>query len=94
MPYITIIAKFKLLEQPDKVKSALLSLVEPTRNERGCVDYTFYLDNDDPKVMMLYENWETEEDLKSHMETDQFKNTFKGIEGLFELEVHKLSKIN
>ncbi|MCZ7602081.1 MAG: putative quinol monooxygenase [Melioribacteraceae bacterium] len=93
MPYITIIAKFKLITQPEKVKNELLGLVEPTRNEKGCVDYTFYLDNDNPDIILLYENWETDEDLKAHMETDRFKNTFKGIEGMFELEVHKLTAI-
>lgn len=93
MPYITIIAKFKLLEQPDKVKNELLGLVEPTRNEKGCVDYTFYQDNDDSAILMLYENWESEEDLKAHMETDRFKNIFKKIESMFELDVHKLTEI-
>ncbi|MBZ0180666.1 MAG: antibiotic biosynthesis monooxygenase [Melioribacteraceae bacterium] len=93
MRYITIIAEFKLLEQTDKVKEELLSLVEPTQNEKGCVDYTFYRDNDDPNILMLYENWETEEDLKAHTGTERFKDTFKRIEGLFELKVHKLTEI-
>lgn len=94
MRYITIIAEFNLLEQTDRVKEELLSLVEPTRKEKGCIDYTFYRDNDDQNILMLYENWETEEDLQTHMETDRFKNTFKRIEGLFELKVHKLTKID
>ncbi len=93
MQYVTIIAEFKLLEQTDRVKKELLNLVEPTRNEKGCVDYTFYLDNDDANILMLYENWESEEDLQAHMNTERFKDTFKGIESLFELKVHKLTEI-
>jgi len=93
MQYVTIIAEFKLLEQTDRGKEVLLSLAEPTRKEKGCIDYTFYRDNDDPNILMLYENWETEEDLKAHTGTEGFKNTFKSIEGLFELKVHKLTKI-
>ena len=94
MPYITIIAKFKLLDQPEKVKEELFSLVEPTRNEKGCVDYIFYQDIEDESILMLYENWESNGDLEAHMNTDRFKNTFSKIEGLFELTVHKLTKVN
>lgn len=90
---ITIIANFKLTEQPEKVKEELFSLVEPTRKEKGCAAYTLYQDNEDHLLLMLYENWETEEDLKAHTETKRFKNTFKRISGLFESEVHKLTEI-
>ncbi len=93
MQYVTIIAIFTINEQHERVEKEILSLAEPTRNEKGCVDYIFYKDNDNPNIIMLYENWETEEDLKVHMETDHFKKTFKGIEGLFSLQVHKLTEI-
>lgn len=94
MPYVTIIAKFNLLEEPEKVRKELLKLVEPTRNEKGCIDYTFYRDNEDESILMLYENWETEKDLQEHMSTARFKDTFERIEGMFELTVHKLTEIN
>lgn len=94
MQYVTIIAKFKLLEEPEKVRKKLFSLVEPTRKEKGCADYTFYQDNEDESILMLYENWETEEDLKEHMNTKRFKDTFAKIEGMFEITVHKLTKID
>ncbi|KUG26294.1 hypothetical protein ASZ90_003868 [hydrocarbon metagenome] len=93
MPYITIIAKFKLLNNPEIVKNELLHLAESTRKEKGCVDYTFYIDNEDPATLMLYENWESEEDLKAHMEADHFVECFKKIERMFELEVHKLTEL-
>jgi quinol monooxygenase YgiN len=93
MPFITIIAKFKLLYNPEIVKSELYALAESTRKEEGCVDYTFYLDNEDPAILMLYENWKREEDLKAHMEAGSFIECFKRIEGMFELEVHRLTEI-
>lgn len=93
MPYVTIIARFKLLNEYENVRKELLNLVEPTRNEKGCVDYIFYQDNEDEKILMLYENWESEEDLQVHMNTDRFKDTFARIEGMFELTVQKLTEI-
>jgi quinol monooxygenase YgiN len=94
MNLITIIAKFKILSNHEIVKKELLNLVDPTRIEKGCVDYIFYQDNEDPNVLMLYENWETNEDLEAHMNTETFKDTFAKIEGMFELDVHKLTKIS
>jgi quinol monooxygenase YgiN len=93
MNLITIIAKFKILSNHEIVKKELLNLVDPTRIEKGCVDYIFYQDNEDPNVLMLYENWETNEDLEAHMNTDRFKGTFAKIDGMYELEVSKLTKI-
>ena len=93
MNLITIIAKFKILNNDEIVKKELLNLVDPTRIEKGCVDYIFYQDNEDPNILMLYENWETNEDLEAHMNTDRFKDTFAKIEGMYELEVSKLTKI-
>ena len=55
MNLITIIAKFKILNNDEIVKKELLNLVDPTRLEKGCVDYTFYQDNEDQNVLMLYE---------------------------------------
>ncbi|MBU1100360.1 MAG: antibiotic biosynthesis monooxygenase [Bacteroidetes bacterium] len=94
MQYLTVIAKFKLLNNFDEVKMTLLGLAEPTRKENGCIDYKFYQDNEDPSVMILYENWENEETLNAHMKTDHFVDCFKKIEGMFELEVHKLTAFN
>lgn len=93
MSLITIIAKFGILKNDEVVRKELLSLVDPTRKEKGCVDYIFYQDNEDESILMLYENWESEEDLEVHMNTERFKNTFAKIEGMFELTVHKLTKI-
>ena len=94
MNLITIIAKFKILSNHEIVKKELLNLVDPTRIEKGCVDYIFYQDNEDPNVLMLYENWETNEDLEAHMNTERFKDTFAKIDGMFELDVQKLTKIS
>lgn len=94
MGYITIIAKFKILDKPAEVEKELMVLAELTRMEKGCVDYIFYRDNDDPSVLLLYENWETGKDLDAHMNTAHFKNCFARIESLYELTVNKLTAMS
>jgi len=95
MPLLTIMAKFITKENAyAEVLEELLTLVEPTRKEKGCVDYIFYKDQENPSVIMLYENWESVEDLNAHMCTKRFKDCFAKIEGLYEIEVHRLTKIN
>ncbi|MCX6168150.1 MAG: putative quinol monooxygenase [Ignavibacteriales bacterium] len=95
MSLLTIMAKFTIKQNAnEEVRRELLTLVEPTRKEKGCVDYIFYEDLENPLVIMLYENWESVEDLDAHMYTRRFKDCFAKIDGLYEIEVHRLSKIN
>ena len=94
MNYLTVIAKIK--SHPDKTEFVfenLLKMVEPTRKEKGCIDYDLCRDNDDPSIFLFYENWENADDLDAHMESDHFVECFNNIEGMFELEVNKLTKI-
>lgn len=93
MNLMTIIAKFKILNNHEIVKKELLNLVDPTRIEKGCVDYIFYQDKEDESTLMLYENWESEKDLENHINTDSFKDTFAKIEGMYKLDVYKLTRI-
>lgn len=95
MPFLTIIAKIKAKQNSfEKVSFELQKLVQPTRKETGCIDYILYNDIEDPKVIMLYENWKSSENLESHMNTKHFKECFAEIKGLYEIEVHRLIKIS
>ena len=38
-----------------------------TRREKGCLDYVFTADVDDPGIVRLFERWETAEDLAAHL---------------------------
>jgi quinol monooxygenase YgiN len=51
----------------DETQDLLLSLVEPTRKEPGCIDYDLHRSNDDPCVFLFYENWRKKEDLDEHL---------------------------
>jgi quinol monooxygenase YgiN len=95
MKYLTVIAKIKSqLDKTEIVFENLQSLVEPTRKEKGCIDYDLCRDNDNPSIFVFYENWENSDDLDAHMKSDHFEKCFSNIEGMFEVEVNRFTKIS
>ena len=95
MAYLTIVAKIKASEDAvEIVRTELLKLIEPTRKEKGCIDYILFQDNEDPSVFLFYETWETAEDLERHMDSEHFNACFEKIEHMIQTEVHKATKLN
>ncbi|MFD9549713.1 putative quinol monooxygenase [Nocardia salmonicida] len=54
-------------ERHDDLRELLLSFVEPTRAEEGCLEYHFHVDSDDPSVFVFYEVWRSKADLDRHL---------------------------
>lgn len=50
-----------------EVKDLLLSVIEPTRAERGNVLYTLHQGTDDPATFVFYENWTSRAELDEHL---------------------------
>ena len=71
---IRVIASKKVKE--DKLQEVLRlteELVQETLKEKGCISYEAYQDiNDSQKIVML-EEWESEEALKIHQESEHFR---------------------
>ena len=59
--------------QEDAVKEALLSLVEPTRKEPGCLLYILHQSKADPTQFMFYEQWASQEALDAHGKTPHMR---------------------
>jgi quinol monooxygenase YgiN len=59
--------------QEDAVKEALLSLVEPTRKEPGCLLYNLHQSKTDPTLFLFYEQWASQEALDAHGKTPHMK---------------------
>ena len=59
-------------ETVDQIRDALLTLIEPTRAEDGCVVYELLQDTSDPTRFTFVEEWESDEALDKHMETEHF----------------------
>jgi quinol monooxygenase YgiN len=59
--------------QEDAVKETLLSLVEPTRKESGCLCYNLHQAKDDKTQFMFYEQWASKRALEAHGKTPHMK---------------------
>lgn len=61
---------------PDKqleVTQTLLSMIEPTGKEAGCLSYAVSCDIEDKNVFNLLEEWRSREDLDNHIRSERFK---------------------
>lgn len=67
----TIIAKSEDIEF---VKRELCKLVEPTKQEYGCIEYTFYQDDKEPEFFHSYEKWYNQAAIDAHLQSRHIKN--------------------
>ncbi|WP_153914284.1 putative quinol monooxygenase [Shewanella sp. TC10] len=85
MSQLTIVAN--IIAKADKielVKAELIKLIDPTRVERGCINYDLHQDNDNPAHFMFYENWQSRELWRAHMENSHIAAYAKATEGAVE----------
>ncbi len=72
---LTIIARIEAKPgRIELVKAALLKLIEPTRQEQGCLQYDLHQDNENPNVFVFYESWQSRILWQTHMNNDHLKN--------------------
>ncbi|MEQ5838113.1 antibiotic biosynthesis monooxygenase [Paraburkholderia acidicola] len=50
----------------EKLREAVEGIVEPTRNERGALQYDLHRDVKEPRRFVFFERWESEEALAAH----------------------------
>jgi quinol monooxygenase YgiN len=48
------------------------SLINPVRNEKGCLTYNFYEEGDDKNSFVLIGEWETPDAWNSHLNSNNF----------------------
>jgi quinol monooxygenase YgiN len=71
---ITVLALVKAKEgMEETVREELMSLVNPTRSEPGCINYDVHQAADDKSQFMFYENWKSMDDLEKHREMPHMK---------------------
>jgi len=94
---VTVLAMAKAKEgMEETVRQELLSLVNPTRSEPGCINYDLHQANDDKSLFIFYENWKSKEDLDKHLGMPHLKAFLEKAEGLLAkpLEVTLLEMIS
>lgn len=71
---VTVLALIKVkVGMEEKAKNELLSLVEPTRAEKGCIHYDLHQSLDHKNHFMFYENWVSKKDLDGHLSKPHMK---------------------
>ena len=71
-----------IIAKPDTIdatRELLLSLIDPTRAEDGCVTYELMQNTSDPTDFTFVEEWTSNEALDAHLATDHLK--MAGVRG-------------
>ena len=70
MKPLTIIAKLEAKNGcEEQLGQVLRSLIEPTRAEKGCINYDLHRSHEDPGLFIFYENWESRPLWEEHMKS-------------------------
>ncbi|HVF91955.1 MAG TPA: putative quinol monooxygenase [Blastocatellia bacterium] len=91
---LTVIARMKAKPgMEERLKQELLSLLQPTRAEEGCINYDLHQSMQDGSRFLFHENWESEECLKKHSQSEHLKS-FRArvgemLDGPTEIEIWK-----
>lgn len=96
MSQLTIIAQIKAkANQVDLVKAALQKLIDPTRQEEGCINYDLHQDNDNPAHFLFYETWASRDLWQQHMSSRHLADYLAAPEeSLEEVTIHEMTKLS
>jgi quinol monooxygenase YgiN len=74
-----------------ELRSDLIKVVEPSKRENGCIQYTLHQDMDKIDTFVFYEKWKSKEDVEAHLETPHYKQYRQQTEPLIASRVvHRL----
>uniref|UniRef100_C6DZL7 Antibiotic biosynthesis monooxygenase n=1 Tax=Geobacter sp. (strain M21) TaxID=443144 RepID=C6DZL7_GEOSM len=96
MSKVTIVAKVTAKNEAiEQVRTELLKMLAPTRQEEGCIEYRLHQDHDNPAVFIFYENWDTAKSVDRHMNSPHFKAYVAAVRDLLaDKEVHKMTEVD
>ena len=66
------------------VHAELVKLIDTTRQEAGCLQYDLHRSNDDPAHFLFYENWESRELWRQHMDAPHLATYMQATDGAVE----------
>ncbi|KRE10902.1 monooxygenase [Bacillus sp. Root239] len=79
----------------EELRSELVKVIEPSREEKGCIQYTLHQDTDKAGTFVFYEKWESNEDIAAHIETPHYQQYRQQTEALIESRVvHRLQEVH
>lgn len=87
----TVIVKPEFLSE---VTEALHEVIEPSRQEIGCLQYELHRDIEHPETFVFYERWASKEALSQHDDSEHFVNFVRRLDGkLVSLDIKRLKTI-
>jgi quinol monooxygenase YgiN len=95
MSIVTIVAKVTAKSDViEVVKTELIKMLVPTRQEEGCLEYRLHQDHENPAVFVFYENWKDLICLEQHMNSAHFLAYVAAVGDLIaDKAVHKMEEI-
>ena len=77
-----------------EVKAAVHQVIEPSREEKGNLQYDLHAESGQKGSFVFFERWASDDALEKHNKTGHFNEFVKAIEGKLEsLEIKKLKQI-
>jgi len=80
---LTVLAT--IIARPGKeaeLRALLLSLLAPTRQEAGCLNYDLHVAPDQPGKFLFHENWESQAHLDAHLKTPHLTFALRRLDEL------------
>lgn len=69
---ITAVLKAKSGSEGE-LEKALQQVLQPSREEEGCIQYDLHQSTDDPSVFVFYERWANETALEGHINSAHYQ---------------------
>ncbi|MFL4556077.1 putative quinol monooxygenase [Yersinia kristensenii] len=77
-----------------EVKAAVHQVIDPSREEKGNLQYDLHAESGQEGSFVFFERWASDDALEKHNKTEHFKEFVKGVEGKLEsLEIKKVKQI-
>ena len=92
---ILVIIRMKVLaEKRKELSQTIVSLIGSLRTEKGCMRCDFYQSMEDENKLCILEEWDTRENLDSHLKSERFR-VLRGAMNLlqepYEMIVHSVA---
>lgn len=85
MKKVSVVARVKAVKgMEERVRQECLALVAPSRTDAGCINYDLHQSEDDPALLLFYENWTSKEDLDRHLDAAHSLRFDERTEGMLD----------
>ncbi len=68
----------------DDLVKLVADLMAPSRQEEGCIQYSFYEDQFAPNTFLFYEEWRSRDDIEAHFSKPYFTSFMQGLSNLID----------